>query len=119
MKHKIYDEALSDLNEYLDINRIITKLQDIDKLKIILLDEKQRFIFDNIPKPGIRGESLAKCNFTMNRITMTNQKLKFQTESSDSYAFLLNGDPVNSRLFQLLDGPSRRQIKTMGFLNIC
>jgi len=95
----------------MDIHRIITKLQDVDKLKIILFDEKQRFIFDNLPKPGIRGEAKENINFmTMNKITMTKTK-KMGKESTENYSFLLNGDPINSRMFDLMDRSLKREMK--------
>ncbi len=39
------------LYEYIDLKNIIHRLQDLDKLKKILLNESQIFFFDMIPKP--------------------------------------------------------------------
>ena len=100
------------MNEYLDINKIITKLQDVDKLKLILLNENQRFIFDHLPKPGIVGHaklSEPSNNLTKDRITMTKQKTCYSNR--ENLTFLLDGDPINSRIFQLLDVPLKRQLR--------
>ena len=39
------------LNEYIDLKKIIGRLQDVDKLKNLLLNDSQKFFFDTIPKP--------------------------------------------------------------------
>lgn len=63
MRNKHNEEAIKNLYEYLDITKIIKRLQDIDKMKIILFDEKQRKVFEEIPKPGITGYSKKKTMF--------------------------------------------------------
>lgn len=42
---------------------MIRRLQDIDKLKLILFDEEQRKLFEAIPKPGITGNHKLYSNF--------------------------------------------------------
>lgn len=51
-----YQTAMKFLNEYIDLKKIIRKLQDVDKLKKILFNDSQRFFFELIPKPNILDE---------------------------------------------------------------
>lgn len=48
-----YSKGANYIHEYIDIRKIIKKLQDVDKLKMILLNEEQRKLFARIPKPEI------------------------------------------------------------------
>ena len=48
-----YQNGSKYLNEYMDIRKIIKRLQDLDKLKMILLSEDQRKLFEHIPKPEV------------------------------------------------------------------
>lgn len=48
-----YQKTRKLLNEYIDLKKIISKLQEIDNLKEIFLEEYQRFFFDLIPRPDI------------------------------------------------------------------
>lgn len=66
--NKIYFEAFKNLYEYMDIKNIIKRLQDIDKLKMILFDEKQRFAFEMLPKPGIGKNKYEHSSLTMEAI---------------------------------------------------
>ena len=46
-----YKAGMKHLNEYLDITKIIKRLQDLDKLKMILLNDNQRRLIELMPKP--------------------------------------------------------------------
>ena len=48
-----YKNGSKHLHEYLDIRKIIKRLQDLDKLKMILLNEEQRRLFEYLPKPDV------------------------------------------------------------------
>ena len=48
-----YQKGSKYLYEYIDIRKIIKRLQDLDKLKMILLTEDQRKLFEYIPKPDV------------------------------------------------------------------
>ena len=55
-----YDKGSKSLNEYLDIIKIVKRMQDIDKLKMILLNENQLKLFETIPKPDILSDNQKK-----------------------------------------------------------
>lgn len=100
MRKKIYSQALDNLYEYLDIKNIIKRLQDIDKFKMIFLDNNQREVFDILPKPGI-GKQDHRSFFTMESIVKS-RKAKYRKASVHRLGFLLNGDPVNKRMYELI-----------------
>ncbi|KAL4451015.1 hypothetical protein ABPG74_021337 [Tetrahymena malaccensis] len=50
----LFSKSLVHINEDLDISTILYKLQEIEKLKTILLDENQRNLFSFFPKPLIK-----------------------------------------------------------------
>ncbi|KAL4461768.1 hypothetical protein ABPG72_017969 [Tetrahymena utriculariae] len=50
----LFSKSLAHINEDLDISIILYKLQEIEKLKNILLDENQRNLFSFFPKPLIK-----------------------------------------------------------------
>lgn len=46
------------LYEYIDLKKIIWKLQDVDKIKNLFLNDSQRLFFDLIPKPNLNENLL-------------------------------------------------------------
>jgi hypothetical protein len=102
-KEKVYNKALSNLYEYMGVENIIRRLQDIDKMKLVLFDNDQRRVFEILPKPGIQGSKQGvKSWLTMEKI-LTSRRKKYKRNSFNKLGFLLNGDPVNKRMFEMLD----------------
>ena len=62
-KKSEYTQAINNAFEYLNVKTLIRRLQDIDKLKLVLFDEEQRKLFEAIPKPGITGNHKFYSNF--------------------------------------------------------
>lgn len=107
-KDAAYVKALEFVTKYMDLRTIIEKLQDIDRIKYILFDKKQRKIFDNLPKielnfpketkpPGISSSRL-----TVQDLTKRKKGPSFLMKKIDKYKFLLNGEKANQRLYELL-----------------
>lgn len=84
-------EALYHLHEYLNIKNIIRRLQDLEKIKLIIFDPKQRKMFDQLPKP--------KINLSCRDHQMTFSS-KIKTIENDP--FNLNS-PISRRLLIYLD----------------
>ena len=105
--------AIKYIYEFLDIQHIIARLQDVDKLKAVLLDKKQRKIFDTIPKQSIRNKPKAKKSLTFSVADMakSNKKNIPWNLKSEKYRFIFNDDPVNQRLVQLMDPKTKKQLK--------
>ena len=100
-----YEKGAKHLHEYLDIRKIIKRLQDLDKLKMILLNDDQRKLFEHIPKPQIID--------TANVLSMESiNKYKPRAKTRKTTKNILNTmkslaedkDPVNKRILQCLDG---------------
>lgn len=100
------------LNEYIDFEKIIQRLQDLDKLKTILLTDSQRFFFDQIPKPTILGDSAEKTIFGENQILknkMTKQRIK---ENFERFGFDACNSKIDKKILSMLDQ------KTLSKLNL-
>ena len=66
------------------IENIIKRMQDVEKLKIMLFDDNQRKLFDRTPKPGIRkSKTDFKPDFKFTSILRS--KREFQKFDSDRF----------------------------------
>lgn len=94
---------MKSINEYMDLDRIIKRLQDVDKLKLLLLDENQLKVFEMLPKPGIQGKRKLQNikSFTLEAMISSMK----ETNKIIDYSFLLNGDKVNKKMLELM-GPN-------------
>ena len=87
----------------MDISNIIRRLQDVDKLKMVFLDENQRKVFDLLPKPGIGKSTRNNTFMTLESITKSKKSRLGSRKSYKKFGFLLNGDPFNQRMFDMID----------------
>lgn len=118
-------KGLNYINDYLDIKYIIARLQDIDKLKRVLLTKKQRKIFETIPKPLINcnSENIKKeGSIYMEDMTKEKEKKSPKIKKSwkskiKKYQFILNEDPVNQRLSILMDPELKMILKSLPITN--
>ena len=102
-KRKTYTKAISNLGEFIDIKNIIRRLQDIDKLKLILLDDNQRKIFEAIPKPGINNTH-SKPNISGSFLTMSTilDPKRILSDLKKVAERLSKDEPINQRLLNLI-----------------
>ena len=105
---KFYQKGSQYLHEYLDIRKIIKRLQDLDKIKMILLNEDQQRLFERIPKPDVLNpksklflENMNKYKYkktkttTISRKPSTNNILK---SNEDEY-----NDPISKKISLYID----------------
>lgn len=102
-----YSQALFHLNEYIDISNVIKRLQDIDKLKQILLTENQRKLFECIPKPVVTSDK-AKQNFkkrlTLESLVLNHRpKYKKGTRLPETLTKVDKNNPVTNKILEMLD----------------
>lgn len=113
--HKtIYGQAQKYIFEYLDMKNIIRRLQEIDKLKLIIFDKNQLKIFEKIPKPGIEKIGQNE-NFEESTIlTMQNiqelRKYSNLTSMKKSISSLNMLDPMNKRIIDLISNFKQQSV---------
>ncbi|KAL4481516.1 hypothetical protein ABPG74_007605 [Tetrahymena malaccensis] len=78
-KKKIIDYSREKLYHYVDIFNIINKLNEIEKLKRLILDENQLKLFDFLPKPTILEEFINKSD-----LSLKSQEVDFLYQDSRS-----------------------------------
>ena len=102
-----YQKGSKRLHEYLDIRNIIKRLQDLDKLKMILLSDDQRKIFEYIPKPDVVDSKTTMLQFT------TRVKTKKMTKNFPNTMRSLaeNNDPINRRILECFDQKLKNDIE--------
>lgn len=88
----------------MDLDRIIKRLQDIDKLKILFLDENQQKVFEMLPKPGIIGKKKPRKQEPKLSIeAIISSKIKKEKTGITDYLFLMNGEKINKKMLDLMD----------------
>lgn len=117
-EHVIISKAENAFRNDMDIVNIITKLHDFEKLKILLLNEDQLFLFNYLSKPLITfndGESSALNEENLNQSHLKMSKLmsyryrgisKNMNEIEESYNRVheaKNSDKINQKLIELFD----------------
>lgn len=114
-KEQIIRKAGKIYKKELDIMKILAKIQEIEKLKLILLNEDQLILFDSLAKPMASlnnyedeedRENGSNSSFRMTTLT-TNYKKANRDEKRFvvSYNNIRNasdGNPINQRLLDLL-----------------
>ena len=109
-KYKLIKKAEKILIEELDIIRLLGKLHEIEKLKILLMNEDQLMLFDSITKPMIEiedenNEGISEGTQTITKI-MKKYKGKKDLESiMKAYKTIRDNqenNPINKRLVSLL-----------------
>ena len=99
-----YKKGAENLHEYLDIRNIIKRLQDIDKLKMILLNDHQRKLFECIPKPDVVDTTNLH---SLNSMLKYNKSSKIQIDQNITNGFQKETDPINQRINEFLSSSGR------------
>ena len=99
-----YQRGFQHLHQYLDIRKIIERLQDIDKLKLVLLNEDQRKLFECIPKPDV-VHSLNKLSQESLRKDYKKEKTQKTTRNltNNLKSMADDNDPIKKRIIEFLD----------------
>eukprot|EP01017_Pseudomicrothorax_dubius_P029191 TRINITY_DN3521_c0_g1_i5.p1 TRINITY_DN3521_c0_g1~~TRINITY_DN3521_c0_g1_i5.p1 ORF type:complete len:242 (-),score=49.24 TRINITY_DN3521_c0_g1_i5:105-830(-) len=111
VKKSLFDRAKEKVNNYLDIRFIIEKLQEIDKMKQILLTREQMLMMKFIPKPEITEYINSRVHAYEIQENEYDKPLQWITEEKTdeiikSYQRIrqeINTDQVNKRLLEILD----------------
>lgn len=102
-----YSIALKNIYEYMDIKNIIKRLQDIDKLKLILLNENQRKLFEILPKPAIGGsQPIRPSTWTIEKVLESKNPIL-----GENLPVFANDDPLGIKMYGLLDSKKKQEFK--------
>ena len=114
-KHQIIKNAEKAFQNDMDIVNIITKLRDLEKLKILLLNEDQLLLFNYLSKPLISigkknpifiEENLNHSNFRMSKLMGFQTPTRTGREIGESHQRVKqtkDGNEINHRLIELFD----------------
>jgi hypothetical protein len=84
-KYRQRKKAIQAINQRLDLSNILNKLSEIDKIKMIILDEDQFSLFDYLPKPVIQTNERINFSYKKERELYFNKRsfLLLQHEEVD------------------------------------
>jgi hypothetical protein len=108
IKNQLYERATQKLNYYFDVFTYIKKMQEIDIIKYLLLDQDQVKLFNYISKPSVSlsysdSDDIYQ-NVQKNREVKIRMRIGELEEIIESYKLLKNrDDSINNRLFYLFD----------------
>ena len=114
-KHQIISKAEKAFKHDLDIVNIVEKLHDLEKLKILLLNEDQLLLFNYLSKPlisfnekerTIQEDNLNQSNIKMSKLMNFSDISKTGNNIAESYRRIYenkNADKTNLRLAELFD----------------
>ena len=123
-KMKILKIAQKKVEDALDISTILQKLQEIDKLKMILMNQKQRMLFNLIAKPEITLEELKGSETAGLHISKNMKKIEeVDDQNIIDLVIYYNGlikrigqeeeeESIDKRLVFLLDEDMKRLMET-------
>ena len=117
-KWQTLSEARTEMNNYLDLAKIVKKLQDVEKMKMVL---SQRKVFENLPKFGIEGKntkmrssSFLSTKSVKKSITIASpDDLQVEVEALKKKA----DNPINQRLVEIIEptlSPRKNKIHNTG-----
>ena len=125
-KSKAYTKAINNVYEYLDIKNIIKRLQDVDKLKLILLNDEQRHLFELISRPGVTGhKSSRETNKNASSVmleSISERKIsKILNKDRRVIKMPVDSDNISQKIIQLLDKglllEMRKNTENLNFIN--
>lgn len=107
------------LYEYIDLKKIIKKLQDIDKLKNVIFNDSERFFFDLISKPEINlanDQTNHNLRYSLDSSKILGKKFKNVTgkELNAHFQKIMHSHTlsnVNERIFAILDKDIKEKLR--------
>ncbi|CAD8104035.1 unnamed protein product [Paramecium primaurelia] len=103
-KQQLISYSMSKINNSLDITYIVKKLQEIDKLKMILLSPDQIKLFDFLPKPNIDLNSNDKQSyFSILKPEQSELEKAIEAQTAFNNLAKFKDDQINQHLVEFLD----------------
>ena len=123
--HRLILKAEKAFRKDMDIANIVTKLHDLEKLKILLLNEDQLVLFNYLSKPAIafdekehdlHGNSLNESHMAMSKLRSVHNTKKTANQIEECFKRVHEerlADPINLRLTELFDQTICFEVKTL------
>ncbi|CAD8125302.1 unnamed protein product [Paramecium sonneborni] len=103
-KQQLISYSMNKINNSLDITYIVKKLQEIDKLKMILLSPDQIKLFDFLPKPNIDLNSNNKLSyFSILKSEQSELEKAIEAQTAFNNLAKFKDDQINQHLVEFLD----------------
>lgn len=117
-RQKIIESAIKTLEKEMDIVKILRKLKEIEKLKLVIFNEDQRVLFQSLSKPmlpikdktgtslklyNLRKKSSTKMASMIMRYKLANRDKKKWLESYKNVNMAKDSCDLNARLLELVD----------------
>ncbi|EAR82622.1 zinc knuckle protein, putative (macronuclear) [Tetrahymena thermophila SB210] len=123
MKQKkiLIEQGVKKVQNRLDIQNILNKLQEIEKLKLILLNEDQIKLFEILPRPVLKNDGNSTSKHQSNQFYNTVHKT-YEQKVDDAYGSLIKILSKNKKsqrdiqLIQLLDENIYKAVNSSGLL---
>ena len=109
IKEKMYilNEGTRRINERLDIFNLLKKLRELDKLKILLLEDDQYILFEGLPKPEIvrenNGSRTLKHNIKNAKFIQEKVKKDLILASYQNVKLKKEGNIIDKKLLRIFD----------------
>ncbi|EAR82626.2 zinc knuckle protein, putative (macronuclear) [Tetrahymena thermophila SB210] len=121
-KTNLMEEGINKINHRLDIQNILHQLQEIEKLKKIVLDEDQIKLFEILPRPVLKNSQSKIQTDTKNQFFETKNQSEEEkvNDAYNSLCNILNKQKKSQRdlqLIQLLDNNMYLSLKKFGLLS--
>lgn len=114
-KNTGYYESLKNIQEYLDIRNIIRRFQEIDKLKLLLFDEKELQEFDNLPKPTAKYIKKNKqLKVSHQRISEALEKSTYLKKNRFSMNYILSSTNIRTKGLLQIDEENNKNLRNEG-----
>lgn len=125
LKHKmaILDQGTKEIDMRLDINYIMKRLMDIDKLLTLILDKNQLMLFDNLPKPELNVKTLddnsAEKSFSMillRSTTMRKKEMSHEEKVQEAYRIIQDKEEktgIDQKLLEIFNGKNNPNPKIL------
>lgn len=106
-REQLFLQAQDIFDKEVDLVSILQKLQDIEKLKYLLLNEKQKILFDSLQKPMIFIEDNEKINTNHKLLSPKRTREKNNMEKAYQYYKELEKEKIrsdlDSKLYNMID----------------
>jgi len=108
-KDKLFERAQEVFENEIDIVKILQKLQDIEKLKHLLLSDQQIVLFNLMEKPMIFLPENIRSSRKSLLMELSQQKISMKSQMNEAFSYYQElenkdiSDPIDKKLFVMVE----------------